>query len=104
VAISGLWPALAHLLAGMLLCLTISGIPFGLASFKMAGLAVAPLRRRSFPVPRSTIRGRPSSPPQRRSAADFRPASAPAAAESAGETSGLPEHDHGDRQVCGAHP
>ena len=34
--------ALGHLLTGVLLCLTIIGIPFGIASFKMAGLALAP--------------------------------------------------------------
>jgi uncharacterized membrane protein YccF (DUF307 family) len=41
--LAGLWLALGHLLAGLLLCLTIIGIPFGVASFKMAGLAIAPL-------------------------------------------------------------
>jgi uncharacterized membrane protein YccF (DUF307 family) len=51
--ISGLWLVLAHLLAGLLLCLTISGIPLDLASFKMAGLAVAPLGKEI--VPRAAV-------------------------------------------------
>jgi len=40
--LSGLWLALAHVFTGILLCLTIVGIPFGIASFKLAGLALAP--------------------------------------------------------------
>ena len=47
---AGLWLALAHLVTGFLLCLTIIGIPFGVASFKMAGLAVAPLGREVVPA------------------------------------------------------
>ena len=34
--------AFGHLFLGLLLCLTIIGIPLGLASIKMAGLAIAP--------------------------------------------------------------
>lgn len=40
--LSGVWLALAHVLTGLLLCATIIGIPLGIASFKMAGLAIAP--------------------------------------------------------------
>ncbi len=40
--LSGLWLALGHLFTGLLLCLTIIGIPFGVASFKLAGLALVP--------------------------------------------------------------
>lgn len=43
---AGWWLALAHLAFGLLLCLTIIGIPFGVASFKMVPLAVVPLGRR----------------------------------------------------------
>jgi uncharacterized membrane protein YccF (DUF307 family) len=32
-------------IAGFALCITIIGIPFGIASFKLAGLAIAPLGR-----------------------------------------------------------
>lgn len=39
---SGLWLALGHVIAGILFFITIIGIPFGVANFKMAGLALAP--------------------------------------------------------------
>jgi uncharacterized membrane protein YccF (DUF307 family) len=48
--LAGLWLALAHVVTGLLLCLTIIGIPFGVASFKMALAAVAPLGKRIVPV------------------------------------------------------
>lgn len=38
----GLWACLCHLFFGILLCITIIGIPFGKQHFKMAGLALAP--------------------------------------------------------------
>ena len=41
--LAGLWLAIGQIMTGIALCLTIIGIPFGIASFKMAGLAVAPL-------------------------------------------------------------
>jgi uncharacterized membrane protein YccF (DUF307 family) len=40
--LAGWWLALAQLIAGCLLCLTIIGIPLGIASFKMAGAALVP--------------------------------------------------------------
>lgn len=40
--IAGWWLFLAHVIVGILLCLTIVGIPFGLAVFRMGRLAVAP--------------------------------------------------------------
>ena len=39
---SGLWLALGHLITGVVLCITIIGIPFGIASFRLAGLALVP--------------------------------------------------------------
>ena len=41
--LAGLWMALAHLFTGVLLCLTIIGIPLGLGNFKMIPVALAPL-------------------------------------------------------------
>lgn len=41
--LAGWWLALAQVAFGLVLCITIIGIPFGIASFKMAALAVAPL-------------------------------------------------------------
>jgi uncharacterized membrane protein YccF (DUF307 family) len=40
--IAGWWLFLAHLIVGLLLCITIIGIPFGIAVFKMGSLALAP--------------------------------------------------------------
>lgn len=40
--LGGLALAVGHLVAGVLLCLTIIGIPLGLASFKMVRLALLP--------------------------------------------------------------
>jgi uncharacterized membrane protein YccF (DUF307 family) len=39
----GLWMAIAHVMLGIVLCLTIIGIPLGLGNFKLAGVAIAPL-------------------------------------------------------------
>ena len=43
--LAGWWLALGQVLTGVLLCVTIIGIPFGIQSFKLAGLAMAPLAR-----------------------------------------------------------
>ncbi len=50
----GFWLALGHLIAGLLLCLTVIGIPLGLASIKMAGLALAPFGKQIVPVETAT--------------------------------------------------
>jgi uncharacterized membrane protein YccF (DUF307 family) len=42
IFIGGIWIALTHLAFGLLLCITIIGIPFGKQHFKMAALALAP--------------------------------------------------------------
>jgi uncharacterized membrane protein YccF (DUF307 family) len=44
--------ALAHLVAGLLLCLTVIGIPFGVACWKMVPLAFVPLGQRIVPIER----------------------------------------------------
>jgi uncharacterized membrane protein YccF (DUF307 family) len=41
--LAGLWIAIAHLVIGVALCLTIIGIPFGWANIKLAAVAIAPL-------------------------------------------------------------
>lgn len=38
----GIWACLNHVLWGVLLCITIIGIPWGKQHFKMAGLALSP--------------------------------------------------------------
>lgn len=46
----GWWLALGHIVIGIGWCLTIIGIPFGIASFKMVPLALLPLGRDIVPV------------------------------------------------------
>lgn len=38
----GLWMAIGYFVAGLILCITIIGIPFGLQCFKLAKLALCP--------------------------------------------------------------
>lgn len=44
--VSGLWLALAAAINGLLLCLTVVGIPFGLQCFKLARLSLSPFGAR----------------------------------------------------------
>ncbi len=43
VVLGGWWIALEHIISGILLCITIIGIPFGIANFKMVPVALMPL-------------------------------------------------------------
>ena len=43
--LAGWWLALGHLFTGIALCLTIIGIPLGIADIKMAGAALVPFGR-----------------------------------------------------------
>lgn len=45
LVIAGWWLALAHVVAGVALCLTLIGIPFGIANFKLVPAALWPLGR-----------------------------------------------------------
>lgn len=42
IFLGGIWICLSHLAFGVVLCITIIGIPFGLQHFKLAGLALTP--------------------------------------------------------------
>ncbi|MGY1733500.1 YccF domain-containing protein [Geodermatophilus sp. SYSU D01045] len=44
--VAGWWLALIHVLAGIAFCVTVIGIPFGIASFKLAGVGLFPLGKR----------------------------------------------------------
>lgn len=48
--LAGIWIALGHLATGVILCLTIIGIPFGVANFKLAFLALFPLGKEIVPI------------------------------------------------------
>ncbi len=43
IVLAGIWLAVSHIVAGISLCLTIIGIPFGFAHFRLAGVCFAPL-------------------------------------------------------------
>jgi uncharacterized membrane protein YccF (DUF307 family) len=45
ILLFGWWLALAHLISGIAMCITIIGIPLGLASFKMIPISLTPLGR-----------------------------------------------------------
>ena len=46
----GWWLALMHLISGLLLCLTIIGIPLGLGNFKLIPVSLLPMGREIVPV------------------------------------------------------
>ncbi len=50
IILFGWWLALGHLVAGFLLCLTIIGIPLGIASFKIIPITLVPLGTQIVPV------------------------------------------------------
>jgi uncharacterized membrane protein YccF (DUF307 family) len=56
--LAGLWMAIAHVVTGIILCVTIIGIPLGIADFKMAAAAIAPLGKDIVPTddPRAIYR------------------------------------------------
>ena len=57
--LAGLWMAIAHVVTGILLCLTIISIPLGIADFKLAAAAIAPLGKDivSTDDPRAFVQG-----------------------------------------------
>lgn len=48
--LAGVWIFLGHVGAAIALCLTIIGIPFGIAAFKIGLLALAPLGKQVVPA------------------------------------------------------
>jgi uncharacterized membrane protein YccF (DUF307 family) len=45
IALAGWWLALAHLITGIAMCITIIGIPLGLANFKLIPISLTPFGR-----------------------------------------------------------
>ena len=43
--LAGWWLAIGHLLSGILMCVTIIGIPLGLANFKLIPVSLTPFGR-----------------------------------------------------------
>lgn len=48
--LAGWWLALGHIVTGLLLCITIIGIPFGIANFKLIPLSLMPLGKEIVPT------------------------------------------------------
>jgi uncharacterized membrane protein YccF (DUF307 family) len=72
VIVAGWWIALTHVATGILLCITIIGIPLGVANFKLIPVSLMPLgkqivRKPSRPaevtVPKPAPTGEPSQTP-----------------------------------------
>ena len=47
IVLAGLWLSIFHAVAGVVYCITVIGIPFGLAHFKLAAVSFAPLGKRT---------------------------------------------------------
>jgi uncharacterized membrane protein YccF (DUF307 family) len=52
LVVAGWWLALGHVVTGVTLCLTIIGIPLGLANFKLIPISLMPLGREIVPTDR----------------------------------------------------
>ncbi|MCK7623680.1 YccF domain-containing protein [Streptomyces sp. RS10V-4] len=50
IIFAGWWLALGHIVTGLALCVTIIGIPFGIANFKMIPISLLPLGREIVPT------------------------------------------------------
>jgi uncharacterized membrane protein YccF (DUF307 family) len=61
IVLAGWWLALAHLVTGVLLAITIIGLPLAAANFKMIPISLAPFGR--VIVPADDIRVRPAQVP-----------------------------------------
>jgi uncharacterized membrane protein YccF (DUF307 family) len=48
--VAGLWLAIGHLLTGIALCVTVIGIPLGLANFKLIPVSLVPLGTEIVPT------------------------------------------------------
>jgi uncharacterized membrane protein YccF (DUF307 family) len=69
--LAGWWLALAHLISGLLMCVTIIGIPLGLANFKLIPVSLTPFGREIVDLEQARRLGYatnvavPSEPPRR---------------------------------------
>ncbi|MFD0559258.1 uncharacterized membrane protein YccF (DUF307 family) [Stackebrandtia endophytica] len=54
--VSGIWLAIGHVISGVALCITIIGIPLGIANFKMIPVSLLPLGARIVPTSEVRLR------------------------------------------------
>ncbi|MEJ1089276.1 YccF domain-containing protein [Microbacterium sp. Mu-80] len=52
VVLAGWWLAIGHIVTGVAMCLTIIGIPMGIAAFKMVPISLMPLGKEIVPAAR----------------------------------------------------
>lgn len=66
IVVAGLWLALGHIGSGIAMCLTIIGIPLGIANFKMVPVSLLPLGAEivSTDQPRGAYPVSPPAPPR----------------------------------------
>ncbi len=57
IVFAGWWLALSHLVTGLLLAITIIGLPLAVANFKLIPIALAPFGRAIVPADRVTASG-----------------------------------------------
>lgn len=50
IVFAGWWLAIGHVVTGLLLCLTVVGIPLGVANFKLIPVSLVPLGSRIVPT------------------------------------------------------
>ena len=50
IVVAGIWLAIGHVVTGVLLCVTIIGIPLGVANFKLVPVSLMPLGKEIVPV------------------------------------------------------
>lgn len=51
IIVAGLWLAIGHVITGIALCVTIIGIPLGIANFKLVKVSLVPLGKEIVEVP-----------------------------------------------------
>ncbi|MFD9703529.1 YccF domain-containing protein [Lentzea sp. NPDC059081] len=51
IIVAGLWLAIGHVLTGIALCVTIIGIPLGVANFKLVKVSLVPLGKEIVDLP-----------------------------------------------------
>ncbi|CAM5266187.1 YccF domain-containing protein [Streptomyces chartreusis] len=57
LVLAGWWLAIGHIVTGLLLCVTVIGIPFGIANFKLIPVSLFPLGREIVPTDRPFASG-----------------------------------------------
>ncbi|MDU0293680.1 YccF domain-containing protein [Saccharothrix longispora] len=51
IVVAGVWLAIGHIVTGLALCVTIIGIPLGIANFKLVPVSLMPLGKEIVPLP-----------------------------------------------------